>query len=76
LLFEGGDSEQGAQLVQDPTKPNCYSIKGEAIVSEAIINDLTVYLAISTDADTSVPPESCHDADPETGCGGLGSWYY
>uniref|UniRef100_A0A0M3IR79 Laminin IV type A domain-containing protein n=1 Tax=Ascaris lumbricoides TaxID=6252 RepID=A0A0M3IR79_ASCLU len=48
---------------------------GRAAVFEPIIDDLTIYITISTSADKNIPPEPCHDADPNSGCGGVGSAY-
>jgi hypothetical protein len=61
-------------LKEDPNQPGCYFIAGKVTVLEPIHDPISIYIAISNTANRNKPPEPCQGANPETGCGGFGSW--
>ncbi|EGT46695.1 hypothetical protein CAEBREN_10032 [Caenorhabditis brenneri] len=52
------------------------SVQGKVKIHEDVSDELLIYLSVSTTGDTQRPPEVCRDANPETGCGGVGSCLY
>uniref|UniRef100_A0A1I7US98 Uncharacterized protein n=1 Tax=Caenorhabditis tropicalis TaxID=1561998 RepID=A0A1I7US98_9PELO len=49
---------------------------GKVKIHEDVSDELLIYLSVSTTGDTQRPPEVCRDANPDTGCGGVGSCLY
>ncbi|KAF1748456.1 hypothetical protein GCK72_024923 [Caenorhabditis remanei] len=75
IEFQGGHSDSGA-LLKSTEQKGCYAISGKVKIHEDVSDELLIYLSVSTTGDTQRPPEVCRDANPETGCGGVGSCLY
>nr|pir hypothetical protein C05E7.1a - Caenorhabditis elegans [Caenorhabditis elegans] len=75
IEFQGGHSDSGA-LLKSTEQKGCYAISGKVKIHEDVSDELLIYLSVSTTGDTQRPPEVCRDANPDTGCGGVGSCLY
>ncbi len=57
-----------------PDGSTCYEIAGNVTVYQRMRREPQFYVLLKSKASRRQPPFPCTDYDPNTGCGGHGSW--